>query len=704
MRAALVGCGGIAPMHVSAIRRANVELAAVCDRDHQRAGQLATEGGSAQIFTDFDAMLADVRPDVVHILTPPASHAELAIKAADSGVHAVVEKPVALSVADADAMIAAARRNGVYVIAHHNYLFKPSVKRARALVESGEIGDAVHVEAYYGLSGEGGHYTSGGGGHWAYHLPGGVFTNFLPHLVYLEDVFLGGITAVTGVAVGRGTGGQPARELTVVVEGATGTGSMTVSMRAQPYAKYVRVFGTAGIVHADLVSEVTTLHRPRRVPRLLSKALFNMEEVPQLVAGTVANSVKVATGAMRNMPDVHAFVARVYAALEAGEPPPTSGEDGRTVVRVMEQVWERMPPDPGRRPVRRVCPGPRTPAERRLVDSAAVQGGVLVTGAAGYLGRHVAAALARCGIPVRAFVRDASRIPAELEGVVEAMAGNIADPAAVARAMEGVERVVHCAAVTTNHVPWEIHEQTNIDGTRHVIESARDAHARRVVHVSSVIVYGLRAPAGIPLAESAPVAVRTASDRWAYYLRSKLEAERLALADGTGPRTEVTVVRPGIIYGPGAESPLRRGFLQLGAVRLTIGRGRNRLPLVYVDNLVDGILLALTAPQAAGEAYNLVDEPQIPIRETARCASTVTGDRTRLLPLPPVVMRSVAAALERRWEAADRGTPPRLTRFNVQSGVRDIRYDVDKARRELGWEPFVALDEGLRRTLLPRDG
>jgi nucleoside-diphosphate-sugar epimerase len=67
-------------------------------------------------------------------------------------------------------------------------------------------------------------------------------------------------------------------------------------------------------------------------------------------------------------------------------------------------------------------------------------------------------------------------------------------------------------------------------------------------------------------------------------------------------------------------------------------------------------------------------------------------------------MRSVAAALERRREAADGGTPPRLTRFNVQSGVRDIRYDVDRARRELGWESFVDLDEALRRTLLPRDG
>src|SRR5262245_55998949 len=116
MRAALIGCGKIAKMHVSALAGAGVELVAVGDRDPQRAAQIAALAPGARAYGDFDALLADVRPDVVHVLTSPTSHAALAIKAAEAGAHVLVEKPVALSTAEADAMIDAACANGVRVM------------------------------------------------------------------------------------------------------------------------------------------------------------------------------------------------------------------------------------------------------------------------------------------------------------------------------------------------------------------------------------------------------------------------------------------------------------------------------------------------------------------------------------------------------------------------------------------------------------
>ena len=117
MRAALIGCGKIARMHVSALASAGVDLVAVCDRDRQRAAQIAALAPDARAYGDADALLAEMQPDVVHVLTSPASHAPLAIKAARAGAHVLVEKPVALSVEEADAMIDAARMNGVRVMA-----------------------------------------------------------------------------------------------------------------------------------------------------------------------------------------------------------------------------------------------------------------------------------------------------------------------------------------------------------------------------------------------------------------------------------------------------------------------------------------------------------------------------------------------------------------------------------------------------------
>jgi nucleoside-diphosphate-sugar epimerase len=478
---------------------------------------------------------------------------------------------------------------------------------------------------------------------------------------------------------------------------------MTISIRARPYARYLRVFGTKGILHADLVSEVTTVHRQRRLPRLLTKALFNLEVVPQLTMGTVVNSVKVATGAMRNMPDLHAFVAELYAALETGADPPTSAEDGRTVVRVMEQIWERMPQAMRRPPALPAAQRAeaRTPVERGIVDAGGINGRVLVTGAAGYLGRRVAAALVRCGADVRALVRDPTRVPRELERDTELAVGNLVEAEPVRAAMSDVDLVVHCAALTTNNVPWALHEETNVQGTRTIFEAAREAGVKRLVHVSSVIVYGLDAPSGAPLGESTPLA--TELDGWGFYLRSKVEAER-TLAGTVDGCPEVVIVRPGIIYGPGAEGPLKRGLVQFGSLRLTIGSGDNHLPLTYVDNVVDGILLALVSEAAAGQAYNLVDEPQPQIRSAALQAAGMQGEPTQLVSVSPTALTRIARLLENRREQAHADSPPRLSRFQIASATRDVLYDARKARRELGWASEVSLEEGLRRTFSVNGG
>jgi predicted dehydrogenase/nucleoside-diphosphate-sugar epimerase len=693
LRAALIGCGNIAHFHADALEHAGVPLVAVCDSDEQKAAELAARVPGAAAFTDADALLADARPDCVHILTPPATHAFLTVKAAEAGAHVLVEKPVALSTREVDEMIAAARSHGVRLVPHHNYLLKPAVRRARELVEADEVGEVVLVETYYGLSNEGSSY-GGGGGHWAFHLPGGVFTNFLPHTIYLQAAFLGSIDGVTGVATAAAGGSAEPSELSVLVRGAAATGVMAISMRAQPYTKYVRVFGTKGIIHADLVTEVTTVNRLRRLPRLLTKALFNLEVVPQLAIGTMVNGVKVATGAMPNMPDMHAFIRELYSSLEAGREPPAREEDGRMVVSVMEEIWRKMPESKPPRPRKPPARAATTSVERQIEEGGGISGAALVTGAAGYLGRHVTTALFRCGAEVRALVRDPSRLPPEVEAVAHISVGNLVEPGTLASAMSGVELVVHCAAVTRNKVAWRLHQQSNIDGTRAVLAAARAAGVRRFVHVSTVIVYGDHGSTRRPLDESAPAPQDV--NPWAFYLRSKLAAERLVM-ECAGDEMEVVVVRPGIIYGP--DTPPTSGLPQLGSTQLLLGRGRNHLPYTYVGNVVDGILLALTVPEAAGQIYNLVDQQTADVRTVTLRAAELAGEPVRLLPLPVMPFTILAAFLERRHDRNGHDNPPPISRFHVNSATRDLRYDTSKAQRELGWMPAVGLEEGLRRAL-----
>jgi len=703
MKVAIIGCGQISRVHISALQEiAGLEIGAVCDRDEWRAREVANLAGGAKAYDDWATLLQQEHPDAVHILTPPKTHAALAIQAMQAGCHVLVEKPMTVSLQHADSMIAAARENRVKLCTNHNYLFKPSIVKARRLVESGAIGQVVYVYSYYGLSGEGSSYAgSAGRSHWAWRLPGGAFTNFLPHLIYLQLAFLQHVDAVAGVALSQeGKVGGPATEMTILLHGSSASGTMSISMRAKPYAKFVDIYGTKGIIHADLVGEVCTIHKDRRLPRMLSKALFNLENSVQLASGTATSIAKVALGGMKSAPGLRTLVREFYASIQNDSEPPVSGEEGRKMVGVMEMTWAKSRAQPSRIAVtvsKSVPAGPRTDAERS-VQSKGMPGKVLVTGATGFLGHRLVAALSRCGADVVALVRDESQVSPDLERQARLVCGDVRDPASIEAAMQDVAIVYHCAAMTTNSTSWTAHYETNVRGAETVLEEALKAGVQRVIHVSSVIVYGLDRPRRNGLIEEAAPYAKN-PDRWAYYLRSKLEADRLAFRFWREAKLPVTVLRPGILYGPGGGRPPGRGLVQLGAMRLLIGGGRNRLPYTYVDNVVDCLLLAAVSTEAIGQAYNVVDEPQVKVRDVILQSKDITGEQLTLVPVPPFLLSGVARLLELKNSRAGSETPPKLSRYVVSSACRDIRYDTTKARQQLGWHPAVTLEEGLRRTL-----
>jgi predicted dehydrogenase/nucleoside-diphosphate-sugar epimerase len=705
MRVAIVGCGNISRAHISAIQEiAGLEIGAVCDRDEWRAREIANLAGGAKAYGDLATLLQEECPDAVHILTPPQTHAELAIQAMQAGCHVLVEKPMAVSLQQADSMIAAARENRVRLCTNHNYVFKPCVVKARRLVESGAIGQVVYVDSYYGLSGEGSSYAGAAGrSHWARRLPGGAFTNFLPHLIYLQLAFLRQVDSVAGVTLASGgSAGGPATEMSILLQGPGVSGIMSISMRAKPYAKFVDIYGSKGIVHADLVREVCTVHKAIRLPRMLSKALYNLEDSVQLASGTATSTVKVALGRLKNMPGLRTLVSEFYASIQSDREPPVPGEDGRKMVEVLEMIWAKsgaqssrphlIPIAPMRKPTT-----PRTDAERTVAEKG-MPGKVLVTGATGFLGHRLVAALSMCGADIVALVRDKSRVSSDLERQARLVCGDVRDPASLETALQDVAVVYHCAAVTTNSTSWTAHYETNVRGTETVLKESLKAGVQRVVHVSSVVVYGLNRPRHNRLiTESAPYAQNP--DRWAYYMRSKLEADKLAFRFWRETNLPVTVIRPGILYGPGGGRPPGRGLVQLGAVRLLIGGGRNRLPYTYVDNVVDCLLLAAVSPEAIGQAYNVVDEPQVSARNVILQSEKISGEQTTLVPVPPSFLSGVASLLELKGSLTSSTVPPKLSRYVIRSACRDIRYDTRKAREQLGWQPAITLEEGLRRTL-----
>jgi nucleoside-diphosphate-sugar epimerase len=666
------------------------------DRDERRTREIGGSVTRAKRYRDAAEMLERERPDAVHVLTPPATHAAVAILAMEAGCHVLVEKPMALSTAEVDEMTEVAERVGVTLSTCHNYLFKPSVAKALCLVNSGAVGDPVSVINYYGVSPQESSLATGAGSHWSWRLPGGVFTNFLPHLLYLHRAFGGEIEEFSGVIVGADPhDGRQLTELFALSRGARANGSLTVSARVAPYMKYVDVFCTGGVVRADLVREVCVVQRRHQVPGLVAKVLFNLEYAVQLVLGTLVSTTNVLTGRWQSMPELSLLIADYYAGLASGRSPTVTAADGRAMVQAMEQLWAAAPAlqrDSTGTAGEDLAPQPETAVEQRLAAGEQLPGRVLVTGANGFLGQQLVAALARSGTEVVALVRDRTRAPFAVERHAEVVESSLEDPQALKEAMAGVDLVYHCAAVTTNSATWEAHHATNVLGTAQVMDAAAAAGVRRVVHVSSVIVYGLDPPAhGHALGEAAPYG--SDRDHYAYYQRSKVQAEEEAKRRSDESGVGLTIVRPGILYGPG--HPLKARLVQFGIVSVVLGTGRNRLPATYVGNAVDALLLAGSLDEADGETFNVVDEPAVTVREILKHAAP--GERMLILPVPPSLLTLVASRLERRARGGGLQRPPKLSRFVVRTATRDIAYDTRMARELLGWRPEVPLNEGLRR-------
>jgi len=314
---------------------------------------------------------------------------------------------------------------------------------------------------------------------------------------------------------------------------------------------------------------------------------------------------------------------------------------------------------------------------------------VLVTGATGFTGGHLARALAAGGYDVRALVRNAAAAQDLAARGVALVEGDLRDPRALAAAVSGADVVYHIAAIYRQAgVPRDAYHAINATAVRQVIEAAAGARVRRVVHCSTVGVHGdVEHP---PANEDAPLRPGDV------YQVTKLEGERLAREAANRFRIEVTIVRPTGIYGPGDRRLLK---LFRGVARrrwITLGSGEIYYHLTYIDDLVAGFRLAGEHPAAAGRTYILAGPEVTTLNELVRIIAEEAGvppPRARL-PVWPVWVAGAACEL-----VAPLGIEPPIYRRRVDFFTKSRAFTIDRARAEIGYAPAIGLREGIRRTL-----
>lgn len=334
-RVALVGAGRISAVHHGYAKNVpNARVVAVCDADRDRAEEFAQERNIPAFYDDIEELLRKEQPNIVHVCTPPATHATLAIAAMEGGANVLVEKPMAMTVEDCDRMIETAERYGRRICVDHNRLFDPVVLKARQLVDSGALGEIVSVEALQGVN-----PVDGGtpDGHWSVADPFAPLYNLGPHPLYLAAHFLGPVEDLKIVGQPLGEDGL-LREIRVLLESNGTYGYVTFSMGAQPYLNHVNVFGTKGTLRANLNTMAMTVEKVRKLPKMVAKFTANLEPAAQLVGSTVETVLAVALRRMKTYPGIGQNIRRFYKALDEGEPAPVDGAAGRQNVWLLREI------------------------------------------------------------------------------------------------------------------------------------------------------------------------------------------------------------------------------------------------------------------------------------------------------------------------------------------------------------------------------
>ena len=312
----------------------------------------------------------------------------------------------------------------------------------------------------------------------------------------------------------------------------------------------------------------------------------------------------------------------------------------------------------------------------------------LVTGASGWLGAAVARALLARGEAVRTL----QRRPSGIEGAEDVL-GSITDPADVARAVGGVDAVVHLAAKVSFAGAERDFVAVNVEGTRALLAAARGAGARRFVFVSSPSV----AHTGRPIVGEGTEPAQPERARGAY-ARTKATAELAALA-ADRPGFAVVAVRPHVVWGPGDPQLVSRVQERAAAGRLpVVGSGAALVDSTYVDDAVDGVLAALDAAERVrGEAFVVTSGEPRPISElfAGFCAAAGVAPPSRHV--PAVLARAAGGVVEAVWRVRPGRDEPPMTRFLAEQLSTAHWFDLRRTRERLGWTPSVGVTEGLRR-------
>lgn len=313
---------------------------------------------------------------------------------------------------------------------------------------------------------------------------------------------------------------------------------------------------------------------------------------------------------------------------------------------------------------------------------------VLVTGATGFVGSHLVKRLIDDGHNVRALVRKGRGMKG-FDSRIELIYGDITDPSSLDDAVRNADIVYHLAAMVKEAgVPDSLFYDVNVKGTENLLDASLKHGVKRFIHISTCGVHGdVKNP---PATEDSPFNPED------IYQKTKIESEKLVMSFRK-KGLPVVIIRPTGIYGPGDTRLLKLFKLIKGRKFFMVGDGETLFHLVYIDDLIDALILAGQVPEAEGEAFLIGGEKYLTLNELTRDIAKTFGVHLKNIHLPVFPVRALATVMEFIFKPL-RIEPP-LFRRRVDFFTKNRAFDISKAKRLLGYQPKMDIGNGIKLTI-----
>jgi predicted dehydrogenase/nucleoside-diphosphate-sugar epimerase len=586
LRVGLIGSGKMGQHHLKAIAASQLAtVVGVADPAASPEELAAVLPAGAIVVRSAAELLGQARPDVVHIVTPPGTHAELAMQAIEAGCHVYVEKPFTPTAAEARRVFAAAERRDVRVCAGHQVLFEaPALAVWDRLPE---IGRLVHVESYF-----------------SFKMVRRTITavdqvkDILPHAVYpVVDQLRRATGAADAPFEILGLSLDAAGEAYVLLRLERVTAVVMVTLNGRPVEHYQTLIGTNGSLRADYIGGfLGALIGPGTGPGVL---LTPYRRVLHTAGGTTRGVIRLLKGGTYG--GLRTLVRRFYESIRADTPTPLSPRSIIDTVAICEKVGSALDEVEQREEAQAQQRLSRAEAALVPVDTSAPL--VLLTGGTGLLGKSIATELRQSGYRVRVVARRTppySRRVAGVEYIAADLSRGLPD-----EALAGVTLVVHAAAETAGG--REDHRRNSVEATRLLIEAAARAGVGGFLHVSSLAVLKTSRELGRALDESAPIDAGSLAR--GPYVWGKAESEVVAVHRGAELGLPIRVIRPGPLVDYAAYHPPGRLGREIGPLFVAMGPRRGALSVCDVSTAARVVRSYVDDFNAAPPLLNLVESP-----------------------------------------------------------------------------------------------